>query len=60
MDRLPKKLNNPYLAEVIYEVRFNLSIDPDFLAGTIYNIIPSDFDKISSYDILDLPKSIRI
>jgi uncharacterized protein (TIGR04255 family) len=56
---LPKKITPCPIIDALVEVRFATKIHRDAVFGLIYNKIQTDFPKVESLPILQLPEAVR-
>lgn len=56
---LPKTLEPCPIIDALLEVRFSSKINANAVFGVIYNVLQTDFPKVESLPILQLPDTVR-
>lgn len=56
---LPKSISPCPILDALFEVRFSSNINSNAVFGQIYGVLQTDFPKVESLPILQLPESLR-
>jgi uncharacterized protein (TIGR04255 family) len=57
--KLPKTIDPCPIVDALLEIRFSSKINANAVFGVIYNVLQTDFPKVESLPILQLPENVR-